>query len=519
MVHNTATLSNLEPGASYVVQVVAKGDGLISKDSVAAKKTIKTVALVQLPQPTITQTEIFYREANVAWQNDPRAIGYLVLWRTAKEKSWRSAHVSLGITDYYITGLEPGTSYQVKVVAIGDHFQTRNSSETKYKTIKTKAPATLEQPSIIGYAASKRELGIKWLAVQGAVGYRVEWRAANEKTWRSTPYLLQEAAHDLTELEPNTSYVVRVIAVGDGYETLDSSAKKTNTYKTKPLDVLEQPTITDSEIHQTWVGIRWNPIEDATGYTVNYTRVGTKNTVSVDVDATNDEFNLSTEPGASYNVSVVAKGDGYDTLDSSAKTIKLTASKYDPLHAPAILSYQTSDTAITVNWNRGGYGTFGYDISYKKVGSKVTETVRIKNTQETHNSYTISGLVPGAKYSISITALSYDHPSADSKPTTKTIATSKAPKLLAPTGLSLRLESEDNYFLNWEPVDNASGYVIVMSEVGRPTETKTYYFSPASSASLSVQLNRGSTYNVKIRALGVENYLDSEFSQFTRVYA
>ena len=149
----------------------------------------------------------------------------------------------------------------------------------------------------------------------------------------------------------------------------------------------------------------------------------------------------------------------------------------------------------------------------------MTETVRIKNTHETHNSYTISGLVPGAKYSISITALSYDHPSADSKPTTKTIATSKAPKLLAPTGLSLRLESEDNYFLNWEPVDNASGYVIVMSEVGRPTETKTYYFSSASSASLSVQLNRGSTYNVKIRALGVENYLDSEFSQFTRVYA
>ena len=83
----------------------------------------------------------------------------------------------------------------------------------------------------------------------------------------------------------------------------------------------------------------------------------------------------------------------------------------------------------------------------------------------------------------------------------------------------LRLESEDNYFLNWEPVDNASGYEIVMSEVGKPTETKTYYFSPVGSASLSVQLNRGSAYNVKIRALGVENYLDSDFSQFIRVYS
>ena len=416
MVHNTATLSNLEPGASYVVQVVAKGDGLISKDSVAAKKTIKTVALVQLPQPTITQTEIFYREANVAWQNDPRAIGYLVLWRTAKEKSWRSAHVSSGITDYYITGLEPGTSYQVKVVAIGDHFQTRNSSETKYKTIKTKAPATLEQPSIIGYAASKHELGIKWLAVQGAVGYRVEWRAANEKTWRSTHYLLQEAAHDLTEREPNTSYVVRVIAVGDGYETLDSTDKKTKTYKTKKADApLTQPDIIEYSVAKRALYVKWREAVEADGYRFEWRAANDKTWSAVCVEPTRTEFTLTNlNPNTSYVVRVIAVGNGSETLDSTDKKTKTYKTlPLDVLEQPTITETKISPTRIEIYWNPIEYAN-GYTVNYKRVGTKDTVSVSVDISTYSHEERLSFETEPDASYIVSVVAKGDDRETCDS---------------------------------------------------------------------------------------------------------
>ena len=134
--------------------------------------------------------------------------------------------------------------------------------------------------------------------------------------------------------------------------------------------------------------------------------------------------------------------------------------------------------------------------------------------------------MPGAKYSISITALSDNPSSADSKATTKTIATSKAPKLLAPTGISVRRVGSWQEYLDWTPVDNARGYEIVMSEIGRPTETKTVYLASAPDATAPVDMTTDLPYglvhygyNVKIRALGVENYLDSDFSQFIRVYS
>ena len=527
-------LTDLEPNTSYVVRVVAVGNGTETFDSTDKKtKTIKTKALDVLEQPTITQTDIFYREANVAWQNDTRAIGYRVMWRAAKEKSWQSADVVAGTENYSIQGLEPGTSYQVKVVALGDNFETLNSSETKYKTIKTKAGAPLKQPSIIGYAVYKRALYVQWNDVQDAVGYRVEWRAANDKTWSAVFVEPTRTEFTLTNLNPNTSYVVRVIAVGNGTETLDSTDKKTKTYKTLPLDVLEQPTITETKISPTRIEIYWNPIEYANGYTVNYKRVGTKDTVSVSVDISTytheERLSFETEPDASYIVSVVAKGDDRETCDSSAKkTVTLTAkeaSELEPLAAPTILSYQTFDTAIVVNWSKSTQAS-GYEIAYKKVGSNKIDRITVPNSGQIHNSYTISGLVPGAKYSISITALS-DNPSfADSKATTKTIATSKAPKLLAPTGISVRRVGSWQEYLDWTPVDNARGYEIVMSEIGRPTETKTVYLASAPDATAPVDMTTDLPYglvhygyNVKIRALGVENYLDSDFSQFIRVYS
>ena len=93
--------------------------------------------------------------------------------------------------------------------------------------------------------------------------------------------------------------------------------------------------------------LAWDPVTHATnGYTVTLSPA--EGNSGVTVSSTNATMTGLTE-GATYNVRVVAKGDGTGTDDSEAATLDVTTATAPAVSAPN-LSYTVSASALTVSW-------------------------------------------------------------------------------------------------------------------------------------------------------------------------
>ena len=513
---SSVVIDSLEPGVSYVVKVTAKGDGRSTLDSSGATKTIKTVAIPRLAQPTITSATSDLREIELAWKETPNATGYKIAYRKTTEKVFSTANVEAGATQYTLSRLEPNSSYQIKVVALGDGETTLDSVDTKSKTVKTKALAKLAAPTISDYDSDKHSVYVRWNSVDGATGYKVEWRASKEKTWHTEKSRATENFYALEYLDPNASYLVRVTALGDQYETLDSSASKTKTVKTQALDLLPQPTIVGSfaASHRS-VYVRWYFIEDAKGYAVTYRSSNSKTPTTVYVDVSETNCRIECEPGTKLTITVTALGDNYETKDSApSKLVTITTPPLERLDTPVVLSTKTSDTAITVYWSVVSEA-YDYVVTYRRVGTKDTITVPDKAFRGLdYASQTITQLDPGAQYVVSIVATSDPNYYLESSPLTVKVATSKAPKALAPK--FTRIYSSDRALeveLDWTPIENARGYEVVFGLVGGTESDKRYAYKSASETSVAFKVPKKAQYYCKVRAFGIEDYLDSDFSE------
>ena len=143
--------------------VVALGDWYTA-DSKSTKK-ISTKSLVTLAQPTITSLTSDKRSIDVAWNAVKNASGYQVSYSTANSSVRNFYYVEFyyfdaKTTSFTFDNLVPATSYDVRVVALGDGLVTQNSKDTASKTITTKA-TTLAKPAItmqIGRASCRERV-------------------------------------------------------------------------------------------------------------------------------------------------------------------------------------------------------------------------------------------------------------------------------------------------------------------------------------------------------------------------
>ena len=138
----TYTIPNLIAGTPYTIRVIAivsNADSLPSEEETGTPKGEEEIIILPPPPPppppTIgpeQQPEYLGRVTGVAlmegveellvsWEEFPGASGYKVQWKSGAQDfdSTRQHTVPSGsTTSYIITGLDPGTEYTVKVIAI-----------------------------------------------------------------------------------------------------------------------------------------------------------------------------------------------------------------------------------------------------------------------------------------------------------------------------------------------------------------------------------------------------------------
>ena len=505
----SVTINNLDPSTSYYVRVVANGDGVTTSDSPdKSYKTIKTQALKTLVQPTVTVGATTTHTINFSWNASDGAVNYDVLYRKSTDKAFTTVE-NVAETNMTLTNLDAGASYVVKVIANGDYNTTQDSAATKTKTIKTVALQKLAQPKITTFASEMHSIDFAWNAVDNASGYEVQYRKSSEKTFTTYEGEITGTSLTINELDPNTSYYVRVIAKGDGDITGDSATKSSKTIKTKPLITLAKPTIASVQTSDSSLTVNWNAIADAANVSVICKRNGTSEKQTFAVDPNSTRLTITgLVSGAKYTVSVVANGDYITTANSPTSAAKtVTLPKFLKAESPAIVNGSTTAHSITFGWEKVDNAA-RYEISYGEVNGKTPTVISVAATE---TAYTIPGLEPNKSYYIQTRAIG-DNGYANSDYCQPVVFTTlEQAQLAVPTNLRGAVGA-NSVGLLWDVVNGAASYTIMFGPEGGQNSSLVT-LEDASTSYRITGLDPATSYVFQVRANGDgDSIYSSEFS-------
>lgn len=207
--------------------------------------------------PPIVSTASTDSSLTVTWGRIDQAYSYNIYYKKAADGAWSgplSSPHSWGPPPYTITGLTPGTQYQVKVESVG---KTIESNDAVIKTVWTLTGS----PTITGISGvTATQATVSWTLSTGATAYKLE-RSTDNANWTLVTNQNVSSYPD-GGLAAGTTYWYRVKAVNAGGDSTPSvSVSTTTTPATAGVPLL----ITRSDSRIT-VGIRL--VKGATGYKI-----------------------------------------------------------------------------------------------------------------------------------------------------------------------------------------------------------------------------------------------------------
>jgi len=416
----------------------------------------------------------------VSWSLVPGAVGYSVRIEGIEvqngslgptETSFDLAVLDLGVGDHSVT-----------VIALGDGVQTAHSPPSAAVTFVVAALQLT--PPVVWLDGTT----VRWNEVQGATGYSVRIggnEAAGGNLGAGARYF------DLAPLGLGSgSHSVTVVALGDGELTLNSPASAPVTFLPGATQ-LTAPTIElDGPI------VRWDEVPGATGFSVRAdgTQLGTPLGLMI------RELNLAPLLGpGSHSITVVALGDGVQTMDSPPSASVTFIGGLTTLTAPTI----ELDGSI-VRWGDVS-GAAGYSVRVD--GAEVYGGNL--GAEAAYFNLAALNLKPG-EYSVTVVALGDGVQTSNSPASAPVTFTVLLPQLGAPV-IAL-----DGVIVSWDEVPGAGGYSVARL-VG---DEGGYYLTGGQNLSYAARYfdltGRGlpvGSHVIVVRATGVEG--ESRTSPFS----
>jgi hypothetical protein len=326
---------------------------------------------------TIGQTE-----GTISWQGAVGAIGYefivngVTITPTATTFQLFSFSSTIAVTTTgktaTFTGLEPGVTYSIVVVAIAaGGGQTRSTSF--YLTTRPSPPTNLALVS-----TTSTSFTASWTEVPGATGYEFTLNGIP-----ALPYSYTSSSATFTTLTPNTTYILGFSAKNVGGSTPSETGLSVTTAPAAPNSfsaIIGTSTIT----------LNWSGAEGATGFT--YLVNGEdKAPVSQNTSIPYSARFTGLTPVTDYSFIVTAQGPS-----GSTDSLPYTVSTDGP---PINLSSTVTNNSFTVSW-MGSLETAAYSYTLNafppsQYGITVVTTGRTA---------TFTGASPSTNYSVIVTA-------------------------------------------------------------------------------------------------------------------
>ena len=465
----------LDHTLTYTVRVTATrehaNDG---PPSVGASARPKAPAPAKVGTVTLT---VGIRKLDVSWPQATNADGYLVQWKSGSEAyaDTRQNTIASGttLTDE-ITGLTPGTSYTVQVIATRTNADPGEASDEQSATPKAESPA-----KVAGLVVTPqvRSLDLEWNEAptsdgEKADGYVVQWRLSTET---DTDYGTGNRQHTLTglsytipTLDPDKTYAVRVRGTRTHADPGDWSDSVTGRPMTDPPAKVTGLALTQ-EVRQ--LVVNWSQATNADGYKVqwksgseDYNTGDRQHEISSGATLTDTITGLT--PGTDYTVRVLATRD--NAPDGEASDEETEWPKIERPGAVTNVSATPQVEELAVAWDEAT-NAGGYKVQWKSGDQEYNTGDRQEEIDGgTTLTYTIPNLDHMTTYTVRVLAT---RQYADDGDADETTARPRAPAPAQVTGVTVT-PLVRQLTVTWSPATNADGYRL---QWRLSTETDTDY--------------------------------------------
>uniref|UniRef100_A0A673JVC0 Tenascin-like n=1 Tax=Sinocyclocheilus rhinocerous TaxID=307959 RepID=A0A673JVC0_9TELE len=427
----SATVSELEPGIEYLINVYAV---LNNKKSVPVSARVATY----LPQPeglkfksiSDTSVEVLWDQLNVPFD------GWELIFRNTKEENGKIVNnLTPSQTNFEQPGLGPGQEYEVTLSVIKNN--TRGPGTNSTVVTRIDSPGQLDVGDV-----TDRSAVISWSRPLAEVdGFRVSYGPSTDPlVHRDVDLPATHTQYSLEDLKPDTEYRVS-LSSKRGDVTSEPIFESFTTGLDAPTD-LKAVDQTDSSITLEWKNSR----SSIDGYRIKYGPIagGAHGEDMFPRRAGDTTWATITglKPGTEYGIGVTA-------VQNERESEPVTTNALTDLDPPRDLEVRDStETTLELVWKRPRAKISTYRLAFVSADGRREEV----ELPATATAYTLSGLSPGMRYTVTLVA---ERGRRRSAPATVTASTGP------PGDLNVTDVSRNSLRLSWSAPDGVFDSFIV----------------------------------------------------------
>ncbi|MGI6295663.1 MAG: fibronectin type III domain-containing protein [Armatimonadota bacterium] len=415
--------------------------------------SISTPVAPPLAPSRLVASAVSSNQINLSWYDaSSNEEGFRI--ERAKSANGPFAQIALApanATSYADSGLEPSTAYYYKVYAYNEGGSA-GSANTASAVTQAKA---LDPPTGLQAAAiSSSQVQLNWHAVDGALGYRVQY-ASNAGGPYTAPVALgaNVTAYSFSRLTPSTTYFFRVCAYNSVGNSEYSDAVAATTQAVPPI----APRLSATAVSDQQIDLSWNVVNGATSYVLerrnpangDYEIIGT-----VDGSiASYSDIKLSSSTTYYYRATAANSmgSSGYSNVASATTRAKL------PDVPVGLKATVVSTNQIDLSWQDVD-GETGYRV--QRASNENGPYYNLATTTANVTNFANYGLLPGTAYYYRVCAYSS---LGTSEYCDAVEAITKSLPPAAPRSLTAKAVSASQIELQWIGVTGAEDYVIERS--------------------------------------------------------
>uniref|UniRef100_A0A8C2AR74 Zmp:0000000846 n=1 Tax=Cyprinus carpio TaxID=7962 RepID=A0A8C2AR74_CYPCA len=428
----SATVSELEPGIEYLINVYAV---LNNKKSVPVSARVATY----LPQPeglkfksiSDTSVEVLWDQLNFPFD------GWELIFRNTKEENGKIVNnVTPSQTNFEQPGLGPGQEYEVTLSVIKNN--TRGPGTNSTVVTRIDSPRQIDVGDV-----TDRSAVISWSRPLAEVdGFRVSYGPSTDPSvHRDVDLPATDTQYTLEDLKPDTEYRLS-LSSKRGDVTSEPIFESITTGLDAPTN-LKAVDQTDSSITLEWKNSR----SSIDGYRIKYGPIaGGAHGEDMFPRRAGDTTRATVtglKPGTEYGIGVTA-------VQNERESEPATTNALTVLDAPRDLEVRDStETTLELVWKRPRAKFSTYRLAFVSADGR-REEVELPVTATT---YTLSGLSPGMRYTVTLAA---ERGRRRSSPATVTASTASFTFYLANTFPELgSAKGTDDNVISFVSLDNS----------------------------------------------------------------
>ncbi|XP_050757336.1 tenascin-N isoform X2 [Gymnogyps californianus] len=410
----------LRPGTAYNVTLHHVKKGIASEPKYLEASTVLSAL------NAIWVTEEMENSLEVEWENPPTDVDYYKLkFRSLVEMDEKQVMVPKSNdpkSRHIMTGLKPGTEYEVTVIPVKDNTEGKPSSVSGRTGVDS--PTNVATDRVTEDTAT-----ISWNKVEAPIDrYMVRYTSADGDT-KEIEVGSENDIITLLDLKPGMEYVIHIWA--------EKGPQRSKKASTRAVTEIDGPTelLTD-QVTEDAITVSWNKVQASIDrYRVSYTSAN-GDTEEREVEKDRNVTTLAgLKPGMEYVIYIWAEKGEQQSKRASTEAVTEIDS---PAH---LVTDQVTEDASTISWDRVQALIDRYMVNYTSVDGDTEEIEVGKNETTT----TLTGLKPGIEYVIFLWAEKGTRQS-------KRISTEAVTEMDSPKNLVTDQVTEDSATISWDSV-------------------------------------------------------------------